>query len=188
MMEFEKIRKVWDEQKGETMYIINETVLHKCMTRKKDAVSRRINRIEIKVSLLNGILAIMFFIIAIVRHPLIFFSSGLMAATVAYIQYFRWKRKKTENTFDRSMLGELDHAISNSDYIIRFKYFILIYLISFAIITISQLIIRGDTLWEWLVATGAFLMSFFIVLREQKVCNLPRKKQLLALKTKLMEK
>ena len=47
-MEFEDMRKIWDEQKGETMYVIDETALHKSVSRKKDAVSRKINRLEMK--------------------------------------------------------------------------------------------------------------------------------------------
>ena len=36
-MEFEEMQKIWDEQKGETMYAINESALHKSVTKKKNA-------------------------------------------------------------------------------------------------------------------------------------------------------
>lgn len=186
MIEFEELQKIWNEQKGETMYVINETSLHNSVTRKKNAAGRRINRAEIRVSLINALAAIILFVIAITGHPLIFSSFAIMAASVVYIFYFRKKRKKAENTFDRSVLGELDQAIANTNYIIRFNYFILIYLISFALVSISQMIVRKDSLLEWFIMGGALLLSYFMVQREQKVCNLPRKKQLLALREKLM--
>ena len=187
MIEFEKMQKVWNEQKGETMYVINEATLHDTVMRKKDAASRRINRVEISIGLINAVVTIILFVIAIRGHPLIFPSFGIMAASVIYILYFRWKRKKAEDTFDRSVLGELDHAISNTSYIISFNYFILVYAVAFAIVNMTQMIIRRDSVLEWLIITSALVLSFFIVQREQKLCNLPRKKQLLALKKKLME-
>lgn len=187
MIEFEKMQKVWNEQKGETMYVINEATLHDTVMRKKDAASRRINRVEIFVGLINTVVALILLVIAIMGHPLIFSSFGIMTASVLYILYFRWKRKKTENTFDRSVLGELDHAISSASYSISFNYFILVYAVAFAIGNMVQMIIRRDSVLEWLIITGALVLSFFIVQREQKLCNLPRKKQLLALKKKLLE-
>ncbi len=189
MMEFEEMQKVWDEQKGETMYAINETTLHRSVTRKKNAAARRINRVEIATSVINGIVAIFLFVIALQgKHNWAFVSSGLLTATVAYVQYFRWKRKKGENIFDRSMLGELDHAISITDSIIRFNYFILLgYLVPLCIINISKIIVGGASVEKWLITTAAFLFAFFLVRREQKACNIPRKKQLIALKKKLMD-
>ena len=187
MMEFEEMQKIWNEHKGETMYAINETALHKIVTRKRDAASRRINRVETRISLINGILAILLFVLAMQGHPLLFLSSGLFGVTVAYIQYFRWKRKKAENTFDRSILGELDQALSNTNYIIRLNYFGLVYLIFLVLVTTSQMIVRGDSLWEWLVLAGSVLLSFFLIRWEQNVCNMPGKNQLLALKKKLTE-
>ena len=68
MMEFEEMQKVWDEQKGETMYAINETALHRSVTRKKNAAGRRINRVEISVSVINGIVAIFLFVTCTARH------------------------------------------------------------------------------------------------------------------------
>lgn len=160
MMEFEEMQKIWNEQKGETMYAINETALHKSVTRKKNAASRRINRVEIILTLVNSTVAIILISIALVRSEnWEFITSGLMAASVAYIQYFRWKRKKAENTFDRSMLGELDHAIWNTNSIIRFNYFMYVgYLIPFALIKLSEMIVNGAGLVKWLVVVIALAL------------------------------
>jgi hypothetical protein len=188
-MEFEEMRKVWDEQKGETMYIIDESAMHKSVTRKKNAVGRRINRLEIMMTAINSAVMV-FLLILLFNHPRIlgFINAGIVAATVVYIQYFRWKRKKAENTFDRSMSGELDHAISNSNSIIRFNYLVFVgYLVPMSIVSITTLIVKEASFEKWLMIMGMFLLSFFLVRWEQKTCNIPRKKQLLALKKKLME-
>ena len=189
MMEFEEMKKFWNEQKGEKMYAINEAALHESVTLKKDAVSRRINRVEIMMSLINGLVGIFLLVLSVIRpHMLNFINAGLMVATVVYIQYFRWKRKKVENTFDRSMLGELDHAISNASFMINFNYLMRVgYLIPLSVVSISALIV-GEASWEkWLILIGALLLSFFLFRWEQGAYNVPSKKQLLILKKKLME-
>ena len=189
MMDFEEMRKVWDEQKGEIMYVIDEAALNRTVTRKKDAVARRINRLEIMVTVVNSIVVI-FLLVQMIGHPrfLIFVNAGIVLTTVFYIQYFRWKRKKAENMFDRSMLGELDHAISNTNFIIRINHLLLVgYFIPLFLVGFSQLIVKGASLEKWLFMTATFLLGFFLVRWEQRKCNVPRKKELVALKKKLME-
>lgn len=183
------MRKVWDEQKGEAMYVINEDTLHKSVTRKKHAASRRINRVEIMVSVVNGGCAIFLLFLALRgSHQWGFVTAGLLAATVIYIQYFRWRRRKAENTFDRSMLGELDHTISNVNSIIRFNYLMVVaYLVPLTILTLVKLTVVGASWQKWVLMAAAFSVSIFMMRWEQRACNLPRRKQLLALKKKLME-
>lgn len=189
MMEFEEIRKVWDEQKGETMYVINESALHKSVTRKKNAVSRKMNRLEIMITVINSMAGI--YLIILMRNKMNIWGCinvGIMAATIAYIQYFRRKRKKAENTFDRSMVGELDHALSNANSMIRFNYLMIVgYIIPMCVIALTSMVVSEASWEKWLFILGMFLLSFFLVRWEQKACNIPRKKQLLALREKLTE-
>jgi hypothetical protein len=189
MIDFEDIKKVWDKQKGETMFTIDEASLHKGITRKKDAAMKKINRNEISVSLINGIVSIVMLVAALQgQHNWAFLSSGLMAATVIYIQYFRRKRKQTENMFDRSMLGELDHAISNAKSIIRFNYLMVIgFLLPLFVIYFSKMIVESAGWEKWIITTGALLFALYLSRWEQKSCNMPRKEHLLNLKNKLIE-
>ncbi len=86
------------------------------------------------------------------------------------------------------MLGEINHALSNADFIIRFNYLMLVgYLLPLAIVSISILIKAGVNWEKYLIIAGAFLLSFFILRWEQRAINIPGKKQLLILKNKLME-
>ena len=171
------------------MYAINETALHRSVTRKKNAAGRRINRVETGLTIINSLTAIILLVLALGgSHNWAFINFGIMVITVAYIRYFRWKRKKIENTFDRSMLGELDQAISNTNSIIRFNYLMLVgYFLPLAVLTISKMIVVGAPLEKWLIITGMFVLAVFLVRWEQKTCNIPRRKQLLMLRKKLME-
>ncbi len=189
MMEFEEIQKVWNEQKGENMYVINESTLHKNVIRKKNASAKRIEIVETILSILNSIVFIVVMILTL-RHPNAwgFINAAIVGLSVVYIRYFRAKRKKSDNTFDRSMLGELDHAISNANFIIRFNYLLLVgYILPMAVVCISSLIAAQAGLGKWLLIAGMFLLSVFLIRWEQKVCNVPRKAQLLDLKKMLTE-
>jgi hypothetical protein len=111
-----------------------------------------------------------------------------MAATVVYILYFRSKRKKTENTFDRNMLGEVDQAISNANSMVKLNYVLMIgYLIPLSVLSVSSMIMKGAPMHKWGIIAAAFILSFFLFRWEQKACNIPRKKKLLSLKKKLVE-
>ena len=169
------------------MYVINEDALHRSVTYKKNAANKKINNAEILLSIINSITAAILFVVAIKGHPLLYATFGLFAATVIYIQFFRRKRKKAKNNFDRNLMGELDQAISNTNYIIRFNYFVLVYVVCFGLITIPEMIIRRDSWVEWLIVILSIFVSLFVVHKEQKACNIPRKKQLLDLKKKLMD-
>ncbi|MEP1032796.1 hypothetical protein [Ekhidna sp.] len=188
-MEFEEMQKIWDEQKGETMYAINETALHKSITRKKNAASKRMNMVETWISLINGAVAIFLFIDALNdSHYWDFLGSAMMLATVIYIQISRHKRLKAENTFDRSMFGELDHAIANTNSIIHFsRMMILGYLLPFSFFYILKMIVVEATLDQWLFVTGMYILAFGMILWERKKMHIPRKKNLEGMKRKLME-
>ncbi|MEO9870998.1 hypothetical protein [Ekhidna sp.] len=189
MMEFEEMQKIWDEQKGETMYAINEMALHKSVTRKKNAASKRINKVEIGLVLVNGFCSGLLFIDALDDpHYWDFIGSAMMLGTVIYMLFLRRRRKKAENTFDRNMIGELDHAIANTNSIIHVSRMMIIgYLIPFSIFYIGKMISLGAPLDKWLLIGGMYLLAFILIQWERKSMHLPRKEHLLALKRKLME-
>jgi cation transport ATPase len=120
-MELEDIQKIWNEQKGETMYAINESALHRSITKKKSAASRRMNVVELSLMAINSITGIILLIDAIVDNEgfWAYSFSILILLTVLFLALFRRKRLIQEKTFDRSILGELDHAIANSGSIVQ---------------------------------------------------------------------
>ena len=188
-MEFEEMQKIWDEQKGETMYAINESALHKSVTRKKNAASRRINKVEIGLVLINTFCSITLFIDALNDpHNWDYIASAMMMGTVIYMLFLRHRRKKAENTYDRTMIGELDHAIANTNSIIHVSRMMIIgYLIPFSIFYIGKMISLEAPLDKWLLVGGLYLLAYFLIQWERKKMHIPRKVSLEQLKRKLME-
>lgn len=189
-MEFEEMQKIWNDQNGETMYAINESALHKSISRKKEAASKRINLVEIMLMIINSTVTIILFTDAILdkEGPWDYAGATIMALTVVFLMYFRTKRKQKENTFDRSMMGELDHAISSSDSMIRIAtIMIYYYLIPIGIFTLGKMLYFGADIEKWLLMIGMFGLAFILVRWERKVMHIPRKRNLMALKRRLME-
>lgn len=188
-MEFEEMQKIWDEQKGETMYAINESALHKSVTRKKDAASRRINKVEVSLMIINGLCTILLFVDALDDpHNWDFFGSAIMLCTVLYIAFTRHKRRKEERTFNRNMIGELDHAIANTNSIIQISRMMIIgYLIPISVFYFSKMASLGASKEKWMLMIGLYVLAFILIVWERKKIHLPRKDSLLSLKKKLIE-
>ncbi|MEP5613061.1 MAG: hypothetical protein ABJP45_12470 [Cyclobacteriaceae bacterium] len=188
-MEIEELQKIWNQQKGETMYVINRDAVHQTITRKKNVASRKIDVLETCISLINGLMAIVLFIDGLDDpHYWDFVGSGMMLCTVLYTQYFRWKRKKEENTFDRSVFGELNHAISNTNYIIKFSFLMIVgYLVPFTLFYAGKMIDRGASIEKWLLILSMYLLAFLLIRWERTNLHIPKKRQLEKLRDKLKE-
>ena len=107
---------------------------------------------------------------------------------MVYILFFRKKRKKAENAFDRSLLGELDHALLNANSIIRINYLMVAgFLIPVFALSFSKMIFEEASPEKWIITAGMLLLALFVVRWEQKSCNLPGRRQLLSLRKKLTE-
>lgn len=187
-MKFDEMKKIWDAQNNEVLYAINEDALFRSVTRKKNAASRRIDLVEKSIALINSITAVTVFIDALNDpHGWDYVGSAILASTVIYIFYFRWKRKKTELTFDRTMLGELDHAISNTDSIIKFTYLMVFgYFVPISFFYMLKMLDRGASMEKWLFIFFMFALAIALVTWERKKCHIPRKKDLEVLRDKLV--
>jgi hypothetical protein len=121
-MEFEQIKKIWDMQNNETLYAINETALHNRILSKKRTASHISNVSELLI-LTVSMGTCLFTLGTVVIFPgagiFMYLLAGWTFLTTVYVLAIRNRRKKSANRFDRSMLGDLDHAISNASYQVR---------------------------------------------------------------------
>jgi predicted membrane protein len=118
-MEFEEIKKIWDMQNNETLYAINETALYSRILSKKRSAGHIANFSELLIIFANVGTGLLVLGMALSRSSVNIFTYLLSAwaiATAVYVLVSRIRRKKNENRFDRSMLGDLRHAISNASY------------------------------------------------------------------------
>ena len=189
-MELEELQKVWNEQKGENMYTINEASLRKMISRKKDAAARHVNRTEIGLIIITLVLGSIITIKALLNEEGLWDLGGgiVILMTTFFVAIARYKRKKSENNFDRSMIGEIDHAIANTQSVIQISYSMLVwYMLPVGVFTYGQMIFAGVSLDKFLLITGMFILALFRIFWERNHCHIPRKERLLKLREKLME-
>lgn len=188
-MEFDEIKKIWNEQKGENMYVIDEQTMHSTVLKNKSNASSKMDMVEIGVGLINATVAVILFIDALDDpHKWDFLGSAMLMATVGYIIYFRWKRKMGEKQFDQSILGALDHAIMNVKHLIRFSYLMIVgYLVPFTIFNASKMLDRGASLEKWLLVFGLYALAFVLITWESRRFHQPKKRKLERLREKLVE-
>lgn len=188
-MELEELQKIWNDQNGETMYAINETALHNTITRKKKSASRRMSIIELGLMAINSTTGLVLLYGAIIDdEPFWDYSfSVIMLVTILFLLRFRWNRIKKENSFDRTLIGELDHAILNSDSMLQIATVMLkYYILPVGLFSFTKMLIVGASLEKWLLLGGAYTLAFITVYYQRKRHHIPRKEKLIRLRQKLM--
>jgi hypothetical protein len=121
-MEFEELKRVWEMQNSEVLFVVDEKSLHRRIASKKNKANRTLNFTEWLILLANTASAT--FVLATT-----FFNSGLrisayllsgwMFMTAIYVAISRIRRIKGDSTYDRSMQGDLHHAIAMANHQLR---------------------------------------------------------------------
>ena len=125
-MEFDEMKKIWDVQDNQPLYDIDEKALHNIQS-KMSTVLRLTSISECLLIMINlGAGAIL-----LGRNP---FTAGSniflvldavwMFAIVVYLVVSRIRRIKASRRFDRSIQGDLDHAIYLASYQMRISQII----------------------------------------------------------------
>ena len=188
-MEFDEMKKIWDKQNNQPLFIINEQAMHNRVLNKKRSASHIANISELLLIIVNAGVGVWMLWLALTKsggNLFLYLMAGWMLLTLAYIMTGRIRRKKTENKFDRSMLGDLEHALANATYQVRLSQ-----LMRWNNLPISLFLLIG--FWEngkplWIIA--AVLIFFSLVHYasgwEHNIYK-SRKSELESLKRKLKE-
>lgn len=188
-MEFEELKKIWDTQNKKPMYIINEEALHRTIQKKKSKASWISNINEIGLILI-AISTSTFLIIKNLDNENIYaFPPAIfLLLTGLYVLIGRIKRKKNENQFDRSVIGDLDHAIANTEFEIkRAKTFVWWYILPVMIPLVLNMIMNDAPVLKWVLIAAGMALSFLVVRWGLIRSQLPRYNNLLSLRKKLLE-
>ncbi len=189
IMEFEDLQKIWDTQNNKPMYVINEEALHRRILSKKNKASWSSNVTEVGLVIVAMVTSTYIFFKRFGDGDLFAVLPGVaLLLTAVYVIVSRFRRKKIEKQFDQTMLGDLDHAISNVDFEVkRAKTFIWWYIIPIAIPVFLNMYLKEASLWKWALIIGCFILSYVVVQFGLNKAQLPRKDALQALRKKLMD-
>src|SRR6186997_1123318 len=127
-MEFEELRKIWDSQNNQPLYAINEKAMYNLiLSRKKQA--RHITNISelliIIVYIITGSVVLGINLFDQSSNISMYLLSAWMLGIALFMLLNRIMRIKRNNQFDRSMSGDLDHAIAVATYQVRISQIML---------------------------------------------------------------
>ncbi|MEM7533777.1 MAG: hypothetical protein AAF639_16450, partial [Chloroflexota bacterium] len=188
-MEFEEMQVIWNSEKQEKLYVINEDALYERIKRKGKSVNHWVNFFEwvmIGVNLAAGILLtvdsyrdqdpLLQYMLPVIYLA---FSLGVLV--------FRITRRKEEVRFEESMLGELDKALWRLDYLIKqSRWVTLWYTLPLCLVFGAMTIFFDrDLVWATLLLLVVMPLSYFGSLWEVNKWYLPKKRDLQSLREKI---
>ena len=189
-MQFDELQKIWDSQNNKPMYVIREEVLHQKILAKGRKAGTTANITE-WILIFTGLLAagilIVFDLFYDEGDAFSYISVLLFSLITVYGIINKFLRKNRTKDFERSMLGDLENALSVSEYQITlskgmlFGFWPAVYLVS-----VLSLVMSDKPLWFALALAVLFSGVSYASWWENK-CYVLRRDELIRLKQKLTE-
>ncbi len=202
-MDFEEMKVIWDSQNEQPLYVLDQEALHASVRRKGQCIETSVNLFE---GFMIGILLAVAGILVGTRliyepeyNASLFVAAALTigVAAVAAIHLARGRvlRRRREQDFEPSLLGDINKAISQVDYqVSRLKTFHLWFILPTVAMTGLNFVMKGVSLselfgskiWIWPLFLASFALYYWAVRFETRRIHGPRKRSLEALREKLV--
>ncbi len=186
-MDFNDMKKIWDEQNQQSLYAINEEALHNNVIKKKNRAAFIADRSEVFTigSLLISsavIIAAMIYTTQLRIAPGVLAVFMLIMAGILYGK--RRKRLAWQNTFDRTIMGDLEQAIANAEYQVQISKWSKYLLFVVAVVSIVDVYSYTDW-WKSLLVLGFFVVVYYLAKWEYRTFYLSQRNNLIRMKEKL---
>lgn len=159
-MEFEEMKKVWDAQNNEPIYGINEKALHNQILSKKKQAHHTTNLSElfsIIAYTLSGCFIIAINLMNKSNNIFMYSLSAWILCMAMYSLVSRVRRRNGLQQFDRSMHGDLEHAISMATYQVKYSRLVRWNILPVGLLILLAIWDTGKSTWL-LVGTSIFLV------------------------------
>ena len=186
-MDFNDMKKIWNAQNQQALYAIDEQVLRDNVIKQKDRASYIANKTEVYMigSLIIAssiIWAATIYTGQIQMLPLTL--SGFMVVMATLLYKKRSKRLLWQNTFDRSILGDLDEAIANAEYQLNFSKWSRNLFLLVATLTVVD-VFSLEAWWKSTLVISFFIVVYFLAKWEYRIFYLSQRNNLLEMREKL---
>lgn len=189
-MEFEDMKLIWDSQNNEPLFAINQEALHARIQRKSHSINRSLDLVDwimIGVNLVVGL-------VLIVDQwqdqgqAFEFVMPFVYLAFFVYAIYRRFARRQEIRGFENSVLGELEKALWQSDYLIKqSSSMVFWYLVPVLLLANVTMILNGKPLWALFVTIVVVPLAYFGGRWEVNKWHLPKKRELEGLREMLLK-
>jgi len=186
-MEFEEMKTIWDTQNREPLYVINEQALHNRILSKKRAASHITNISELLCIVAMGGTGCFVLGVNLFKQSQSIAMYGLAAWMLAcslYCLVSRVRRIRGNGRFDRSMRGDLQHALAVATYQVRFSQLMRWNILPIAILALLTVWESKKSAWIVLGMLLFFALSYYAGGWEHNIYK-ARKRELEGLQDKL---
>ena len=186
-MEFEELRRIWDTQNNQPLYAINEKAMYNLILSKKKQAHHITNVSElllIFVNIASGIFVLGMNFFKQSGNISWYVLSAWMLASALFMLVNRIRRINANNQFDRSMSGDLNHAISVATYQVRISQIMRWNILPIAAFTFLGLWEGGKSIWIAIIVLLFFALTFYAGGWEHNIYK-RKKQELEVLKKKL---
>jgi len=189
-MEFDELQEIWDSQNNQPLYAINEKALHNRIQSKMKQGRHITNVSELLLILVN--LGAGSFVLGVnlslqSGNIFMYILAAWMFATALYALVSRIRRIKEAHRFDRSMRGDLDHAISVATYQVRLSKIMRWNILPVGAFVLLGLLEGRKPLWTVGLILVFLALAYYVGNWEHGIHN-ARKRELEILKEKLETK
>jgi hypothetical protein len=188
-MDFEELKVIWNSQENEKMYAINESTLHEYIRKNLKSVTNTMKFFETAITGANLLVGIWLMVESLdnifpsTQHFLAVFYFGF--GIYALVRVFM--RREAEKPFEKTVVGEVERAIWRIDYLMAEARRMINWYLVPLIVIFGVLAFFDPRLW---MVFGLMLLTavatYFGYRWEFKKIHLPRKKNLNALREKLV--
>jgi len=186
-MEFDDMKKIWDTQNNEPLYAVNETALHHRILSKKRKGFHITNISEWLSVLVYGGTACFIFGVNFYKQSgnvWMYFLAAWMLGSALYTLVSRIRRIRGERQFDRTMNGDLAHAISVAAYQVRLSFLMRWNILPMGLLTVLSVLDNGKSVWVAVGVLVFFVISYYAGGWEHNIYK-NRKRELEVLQNKL---
>lgn len=188
-MEFEDMQIIWNEQNDEKLFVLDEAAVHAGIQRKGNKVNKMLGFVDWVMMGINFLVAIWLTVDA-VRDGGPNFQYGIAALYLVYAVvtlYRRLARRRDQVQFPDTMLGDLEKAIWQSEYLIRQGNGLILWYLLPLMGAVALLTYLDDgALWGLGLALVVLPATYFATRWEMRKFHLPRKRELEALRKTLL--
>jgi|TARA_R110001599_G_scaffold84130_2_gene226811 hypothetical protein len=189
-MQFNDLQKIWDSQNNKPMYVIREEALHQKILAKGRKAGRTANLTEwilISTGLIASGILVYFDFMKDEGNVFSYISVVLFSLITVYGMINRFLRKNKTENFERSILGDLEHALSISEYQVSLSKGMLYgFWPAVFLISLLSLIMSDKPIW-YSIIFGLLFIGVSFLSRWEHRCYVRRKNELATLKKKLAE-
>jgi len=185
-MEFEDLQRIWDEQKNESLYAINEEALHKRIAKSRRSIEFGLNMLEWGV-IGSSLISLFALYLNWVGDPIplgYHLIPVMLLVISTHVFLLRRQRQRQIDEYPPTMVGELDKAIAQNDFLVkRIQTAVWWYMLPvFGGFTFYFYYEKGPYWWQSVLAMiGCGVLSYCGVLWELRKFHLPKKQDLQAL-------